>query len=315
MQLSVIAVEMLTDDIKAITLALADGGQLPAYTAGAHIELSLPLQGAAVQRKYSLVSDPAELGSYQIAVKHNLNGRGGSAYLHDELEVGSMLEVSAPASEFSLGKGAAHHVFIAGGIGITPLLGMAEIAEREAASYELHYSAPREQAMAFRARVAALSRANTYCSQNDPASKLDIIAVLAAHKDKTGVHIYVCGPTRLLDAVRWCAESLGYPARQIHFESFGPVWMPEDGTVQLMLSESGIALSVEPGVTLLDAMEEAGAWIPSECKRGECGACITSYSGGKPLHRDSCLTLEQRLHSFCPCVSWADTETVLTLQI
>lgn len=315
MLLSVIAIEMLSADIKAFTLALADGGLLPAYSAGAHVELSFQVQGATVQRKYSLVSDPAELHCYQIAVKRNVNGRGGSAYLHDEVTVGSRLEVSAPASEFSLASDAAHHLFIAGGIGITPLLGMAGIAERQAWPYELHYAAPDVQAMAFLEQVSALPGARTYFSQHAPASRMDIAAILGAHKDRGGVHVYVCGPARLIDAVRWCAESMGYPARHVHFESFGPAWMPGDGKVELMLSESGIALSVEPGVTLLDAMEEAGAWIPSECKRGECGACITSYSGGAPLHRDSCLTAEQRTHSFCPCVSWADANNVLTLQI
>ena len=315
MLLSVIAVEMLTPEIKLIRIARADGAMLPAYTAGAHVEVSLPLQNGPAQRKYSLVSDPADLGFYEIAVKRNPNGRGGSAYLHDQVLVGDTLDISAPATEFSLADNAVRHIFIAGGIGITPLLGMAQNAERQAWPYALHYSAAEQQAMAFHAQVSALSGAHTHFSRVQPASRLDIAAILGAHRDEAGVHVYVCGPAGLIDEVRWCAESLGYPARHIHFESFGPAWAPSDGTVQLMLGESGIALSVEPGVTLLDAMEEAGAWIPSECKRGECGACITSYSGGVPLHRDSCLTQEQRAHSFCPCVSWAEAETVLTLQI
>lgn len=315
MLLSVIAVEMLTPDIKAIRLASPDGGMLPAYVAGAHVELGLPIQGDVVQRKYSLVSDPADLRCYDIAVKRNISGRGGSAHLHDAVAVGGLIEVSAPVNEFSLRKDASHHVLIAGGIGITPLLGMAGSAQREGHSYELHYSARDEQAMAFRDPVAALSRATAYFSQGGQPGRMDIAAILGAHRDDAGAHVYVCGPARLIDAVRWCAEALGYPARRIHFESFGPAWTPGDGTVQLMLSESGIALSVEPGVTLLEAMEEAGAWIPSECKRGECGACVTSYSGGAPLHRDNCLTPEQRETSFCPCVSWADAGSVLTLRI
>jgi len=315
MLLSVIAVEMLTPDIKAVRLAAEDGGMLPTYLAGAHIELSIPLRDLAVQRKYSLVSDPAELRFYDIAVKRNINGRGGSAHLHDKVGVGDTLEVAAPANEFSLRNDASHHVLIAGGIGITPLLGMAGTAEREGRSYELHYSAQDERAMAFRAPVAALSRASVYFSQGEPAGRLDIAAILGAHKEDADAHLYVCGPARLIDDVRWCAEALGYPARRIHFESFGPAWTAGDGPVQLVLSDSSIELSVQPGVTLLDAMEEAGAWIPSECKRGECGTCITSYTGGAPLHRDNCLTLEQRAHSFCPCVSWADAGSVLTLQI
>lgn len=317
MLLSVIAVDTLTPEIKAFRLAAEDGRMLPAYAAGAHVELSLPLQGegGAVRRKYSLISDPADLRFYEIAVKRNDNGRGGSLWLHDEVAPGATLEVAAPANEFSLHGDASHHLFIAAGIGITPLLGMAGAAQREGWSYELHYAARNKQAMAFRAQVAALPRASEYFSQGEQAGRMDIAAILGAHKDDAGAHVHVCGPARLIDEVRWCAEALGYPARRIHFESFGPAWTPSDGTVQLMLSESEIALAVAPGVTLLDAMEQAGAWIPSECKRGECGACITGYSGGAPLHRDNCLTLEQRAHSFCPCVSWAGPDSVLTLQI
>lgn len=315
MLLTVIAVEILTPAIKAFRLAAADGAMLPAYAAGAHLELTLPIQGGAVRRKYSLVSDPADLCFYEIAVKRNSSGRGGSAWLHDELAVGNTLETSAPHNEFGLHAGATRHVLIAGGIGITPLLGMAAMAQREGQPHALHYAAQNKQAMAFRAQAVALPQATLYLSQGGQASRMDIAAILGAHRGDAGTHVYVCGPARLIDEVRWCAEALGYPARRIHFESFGPAWMPGDGTVQLLLGESGIALSVAPGVTLLDAMEEAGAWIPSECKRGECGACITSYTGGAPLHRDNCLTLAQRSHSFCPCVSWADPDSVLTLPI
>jgi len=315
MLLFVIAVEMLTPDIKALRLASADGAMLPAYAAGAHVELTVQLDGAASPRKYSLVSNPADLRCYDIAVKRNVNGRGGSAWLHDEVHVGATLEVGAPVNEFSLRSEASHHVLIAGGIGITPLLSMAAALEREGLSYELHYAAREEGAMAFRAPVAALSCARTYFTQGDPGGRLDIAAILGPHKADAGSHVYVCGPARLIDAVRWDAEDLGYAARRVHFESFGPAWTASDGTVQLTLSGSGIELSVEPGVTLLDAMEQAGAWIPSECKRGECGACVTSYTGGAPLHRDNCLTREQRASSFCPCVSWAEPDTVLTLQI
>lgn len=313
MLLSVIHAELLTPDIRAIRLAHPDGSPLPAFDPGAHIELTLQLEGETVQRKYSLVSDPAQRAFYDIAVKRSLNGRGGSAHVHDAMAVGYVLQVGEPVNEFRLRTEAAHHVFIAGGIGITLLLGMASAAERANDSYELHYAARSEQAMAFRAPVTALSQATLYFSQ--AAARPDIAAILGKHRDNAGVHVYVCGPAQLIDAVRLSATALGFAARQIHFESFGPAWAADDGSVQLVLSESGIELSVDPGVTLLDAMEAAGAWVPSDCKRGECGACITSYTGGLPLHRDHCLTAEQRAHSFCPCVSWASPQAVLTLQI
>lgn len=313
MLLSVIAVDMLAPDIRAIELAAADGSPLPPFAAGAHVELAIPSSEPPSRRKYSLVSDPGKLESYRIAVKRQANGRGASAFLHDEVDVGSVLDVGMPANEFGVRAEASHHIFIAGGIGITPLLGMAMEAASRGLSHELHYVAQSRAAMALYEQVSSLSRATTYFSQGEQASRPDIAAILGAHPHQADAHVYVCGPARLIDAVRWAANAAGYPARRIHFESFGPAWTASDGEVRLCLSGSALALSVPPGVTLLDAMEEAGAWIPSDCKRGECGACITSYSGGVPLHRDHCLTAEQRTHSFCPCVSWADSRSVLTV--
>lgn len=315
MRLSVVAVQMLTPHVKSIRLALADASDLPSYSPGAHIDVSLPLGGGVVQRKYSLVSDPADLRYYEIAVKRSACGRGGSAYLHEAVQVGTVLDVGRPANEFKLRTEAAQHVFIAGGIGITPLLCMARQAAQQGAAYELHYVAPDPEEMAFRSVVTDMPGAKVYYSRGEESMRLDIPGVLGVHAANPDVHLYVCGPGRLIDAVRWQAEHLGFHRSRIHFESFGPVWMPGDGTVNLRLSASGIALSVFPSVTLLDALEEAGAWIPSECKRGECGTCVTSYTSGVVLHRDNCLTEEQRRHVFCPCVSWALGDTPLSLPL
>ena len=135
------------------------------------------------------------------------------------------------------------------------------------------------------------------------------------YADHVGTHFYVCGPSALIDRVRAAANSHGVHNRRVHFESFGPAWKSSDGPVRLSLSESGMDLEVPVGTTLLEAMEAAGAWMASDCKRGECGACIATYTSGQPLHRDNCLTNEQREHSFCPCVSWATSSDVLTLQL
>jgi len=317
MQLRVIHAEALTPSIRLLRLARVDHEPLPAFSPGAHVEVQVPLGDGDVLRKYSLVSDGDVRSHCEIAVKRATNGGGGSAFLHDVLAVGDTLEVSEPIHAFDLAPQGTHHVLVAGGIGITPMLGMASRLKESGASYELHYTGASAGDMAFRESLLQQhdARMQLYVTRGDDARRLDVDALLARHAGDGDTHLYVCGPGSLIDAVRLRGEARGIGRRRIHFESFGPAWGPTDGTVRLVMSESGIELDVAPGTTLLDAMEAAGAWIPSDCKRGECGACIASYSGGRPLHRDHCLTEAQREHSMCPCVSWASPDEVLTLQL
>ncbi|WP_431049069.1 PDR/VanB family oxidoreductase [Roseateles sp. L2-2] len=317
MLLRVTEIEALTSSIRRIRLGSADGAPLTSFQPGAHVEIGLPVGDVVAFRKYSLISDGEDGSHYDIAVKRAEHGRGGSVFIHDELNVGDELDVSAPVNEFSIAAQGAHHVLIAGGIGITPMLGIASRLKQSGGSYELHYSGRTADEMAFHDRVRHDhgDQAQLYVTRGEGATRLDIAALLDRHQADADTHLYVCGPAQLIDAVRLAAEARGVNRRRIHFESFGPSWDATDGTVRIAMSESAMELEVAPGTTLLDAMEAAGAWIPSDCKRGECGACIASYSGGRPIHRDNCLTEEQRQHSMCPCVSWAASDEVLTLQL
>lgn len=317
MLLRVSKTEALTSTIRLIRLEAPDGAPLPGFDAGAHIELEFDSGVAAVQRKYSLVSPTSELRYYEIAVKRNPHGRGGSMFLHDTLAIDDELQANAPVSEFRVARDGRRFILIAGGIGITPMLSLAADLEQSGLPYELHYSARSEAEMALRERLpqGEHGAVTLYFTDAGAKARMDVTALLddcAADKD---AHVYVCGPARLIDAVRIAAGKHGIREHRIHFESFGPGWEAGDEKVSLALTESGMEFEVAPGTTLLDAMEAAGAWIASECRRGECGACITSYSGGKPLHRDSCLTVEQRASSFCPCVSWASPGETLLLNI
>ncbi|MDY0746767.1 PDR/VanB family oxidoreductase [Paucibacter sp. R3-3] len=317
MLLRVTHVEMLTPNIRLIRLQNPDGSPLPSFKPGAHIEVGLPLGEAAAFRKYSLVSDGGDGTCYEIAVKRNAFGRGGSVFLNDALSIGDELEVSAPINEFGIASAGLHHVLIAGGIGITPMLGIASRLKQAGMSYELHYAAMSRGDMAFHDALLRdhAGRCTLYFTREEPAQRLDVQALVAHHRDHVGTHLYVCGPGSLIDEVRLSAEGSGLARPRVHFESFGPAWSASDGTVRVTMTESALDLEVEPGTTLLEAMEAAGAWIPSDCKRGECGACIASYTGGRPLHRDNCLTEAQRAHSFCPCVSWASSDAVLLVQM
>jgi len=317
MQLRVADAKALAADVRLIRLETIDGAPLPGFAPGSHLALDFQLGDVAVQRKYSLISDPKGGAYYEIAVKNHLNGRGGSAFLHDVLPIGAALEASAPISEFSAASDGLHHVLIAGGIGITPMLSIFSQLRRSGASYELHYSAKSREAMVLKDRLLEQDseRVTLYFTQSDSFRRMNVDQLLADHADHGATHFYVCGPAALIDRVRLAAESHRVQKRRVHFESFGPAWASSDGPVKLSLSESGIDLDVPAGTTLLDAMEAAGAWMASDCRRGECGACIASYTSGKPIHRDNCLTEEQRAHSFCPCVSWASSTEVLTLQL
>lgn len=317
MLLRVLQTEALTPSIRLIRLGRPDQAPLPGFHPGAHVELGLPLGDGVTYRKYSLVSDGDDGSTYEIAVKRASHGRGGSMFMHDGLSVGDELDVSPPINEFGIAPTGSHHVLIAGGVGITPMLGIAARLKRSGASYELHYSAASAADMAFLDRVKQdhAEQVQLYFTRGEGARRMDIAALLERHQGQVDTHLYVCGPGSLIDAVRLAGEARGVNRRRIHFESFGPSWNATDGPVRVAMSESAIELEVAPGTTLLDAMEAAGAWIPSDCKRGECGACIASYSGGRPIHRDNCLTEEQRTHSLCPCVSWASSDEVLTLQL
>lgn len=316
MLLRISHVEALTSSIRRIRLQAPDGAALPGFEPGAHIALQLPLRDAAASRRYSLISDGADPSGYEIAVKRNAQGRGGSAWLHDTLRVDDTLEVAAPVNEFAIAPDAAHHVLVAGGIGITPLCGIAARLRAAGASYELHYAGADAAGMAFRDELAQAhgQRCHLYVTRGDGARRLHVAALVETHRARDDVHFHVCGPAALIDAVRLAASARGVARLRVHFESFGPAWSATDGPVRVAMADSGIELEVAPGTTLLDALEGAGAWIPSECRRGECGACITGYTGGRPIHRDNCLTEAQRQHSLCPCVSWASAGEVLTLQ-
>lgn len=317
MQLRVSQISALTTSVHLIRLESTDGQLLPAFEPGSHLALGFDLENEPVQRKYSLVSDPQGGLYYEIAVKKNPNGRGGSKFLHERLAVGALLEASSPISEFSIAPDGQHYVLIAGGIGITPMLSIISRLRQTGTSFELHYSSKSGAEMVFQEVLLGedCDRVTVYFTESDTFRRIDINQLLKTHAHEADTHFYVCGPSSLIDRVRLAAGAHGVQAKRVHFESFGPAWSMTDGPVKLALSESNIEVDVPVGTTLLDAMEAAGAWIASDCRRGECGACITTYTGGTPIHRDNCLTEEQRAHSFCPCVSWASSAGTLTLQV
>lgn len=305
MNLTVIEKAVVAADTVRIAFAMPDGSELPAFKPGAHVELSF----AGFTRHYSLTSSPQDLRRYEICVLRTKPGRGGSAYLHDRLNVGDALKVGGPFNAFPLQLASSHAAFIAGGIGITPFFSMMDALERSSRSFELHYTA--RSVENFLAVPDYSGRSRRYCDIDGKPS-IDIDAILDSLSKETD--LYVCGPRGLIEAVRAKAAARGWPDKQVHFESFGAAPKATDAPVTVRLALSGMNIEVSPGTSILDALLENGVWAPYECRRGECASCVTEVVSGEPDHRDVCLTDEQRRSTMCTCVSWArGPEIVLNL--
>lgn len=305
MKLRVVRKEAIAADTLRVGFEAYDGTTLPAFKPGAHIELCF----AGFTRHYSLTSSPEQTGRYEICVLRTTASRGGSAYLHDRLNVGELVEAVGPHNAFPLNTQASHSVFIAGGIGVTPFITMMDALERKGASFELHY------AVRSRDRVlpipAHMGNAVVYASGED-RPRLDVRGLLVSLD--TASDLYVCGPRGLIDAVRQTAAALGWPSARVHVESFGAAPQSTDRPVTVKLVLSGTEFTVAPGTTLLDALLAHGIWVPYECQRGECATCMTEVLAGNPDHRDVCLTPGQRKNHLCVCVSWSESpELVLNL--
>ncbi|SEN03945.1 vanillate O-demethylase ferredoxin subunit [Roseovarius tolerans] len=291
----------IAEDTLQLDLIDPSSGDLPSFDPGAHIELSF----AGMVRRYSLTSYPDDLSRYSICVLRTSPGTGGSAYIHDQLAVGDVVDASAPQNAFRLETNAVHSVFIAGGIGITPFLSMIERLEIEKAEWELHYSGQVE------GRLLPLpfssNRVSRYLDR-DRKPTLDVPLLLDGLDRNT--HLYVCGPRPLIEAVRIGASARGWLDSHIHFESFGAVTKRSDTRIELQLAMTGTTVTVPAGTTILDALLDAGVWAPFECRRGTCGSCHIELLAGEADHRDHCLTPAQRAHGLCTCVSRAKTDTL-----
>jgi vanillate O-demethylase ferredoxin subunit len=304
---------MEAQDLCTFELAGAGGRALPRFEAGDHIDVHLP--GGAI-RQYSLCNAPGETHRYLICVRRDANSRGGSRALHDEIESGQLLEVSAPKHRFPLDPAASHSLLLAGGVGVTPIISMAEQLAKKGASFEMHYCARSAERMAFLARIRNsrfAERVRFYFSDALPAQVIDFQALLSV--PSLGTHLYVCGPRRFIDAACATAKLNGWPDSRVHKEHFsGDVAVrADDVAFDMRLERSGKTLRVPKGQTALAALIDAGVQIPRSCQQGTCGSCLTPVLEGMPLHRDSYLTEAERSANDCftPCCSRARGGTLV----
>jgi len=305
--LVVTGVRQLTPRIRAYALRAADGGDLPPVAAGAHVDLPVPLPGGRVAtRRYSIASDPARRDEWEIAVLRDDKGSGGSAAAHTHYRVGLRLNAALPGNDFPLDDDARPAVLIAGGIGITPLRAMAHALHAAGRSFTLHYAARRRDDMAWAAELAQAfgPRLATYAS--DIGERLDVDQLVRTAP--ADAPIYVCGPARLIDAVREAAERHGAVHRVVS-ERFAPERRATDAPFTVELRRSGRRIEVGAGQTILEAVEAAGVPAPFSCRSGACATCATKVLDGTPDHRDTALSDVERDGAglMCICVSRAQT--------
>lgn len=292
----------VAQDVCALTLVAADGGALPAFTAGAHVDVHLP---GGIVRQYSISNDPAETHRYVLGVLLEAESRGGSKAVHEQLAPGQTLQVSAPKNHFPLAPQARRSLLIAGGIGITPILAMARQLAREGADFEFHYAASSVERMAFRADIEASAWAEV-ARFHVGHDRLDVERLLAAQAGD--VHVYVCGPKRLIDAVSDAARRHGWAGERVHHEFFAgaePAAAGDNRAFEIELAGSGRVIPVPADQSAAQALIAAGVPLLTSCEQGVCGTCLTRVVAGEPEHRDLYLTPEEQAANdqFLPCCS------------
>jgi ferredoxin-NADP reductase len=297
--LRVASVEALTPHIKTFRLVAADGSALPGYTAGAHLQVHVPAAAgrreSAQWRSYSLVQlDPSartegSVPEYRIAVRREDDGRGGSRFMHEELERGQSITVRPPVNHFPL-AGPPEAILLAGGIGITPMTAMASALMAQSRAFALHYSGRSRAQLAFVDELQSLLGPRLHVHADDePASKLSIEALLTAADPQQP--IYVCGPAGMIDATLQVAERLGWPKSALHYELFSEAQpLAGDQPFEIEIRSSGRVITVPADRSVLDTLNDAGADVMYDCRSGYCGLCSTRVCSGDIEHRDTYLS-------------------------
>ncbi|MEV2195939.1 PDR/VanB family oxidoreductase [Streptomyces phaeochromogenes] len=279
--------DLAAEGVLALTLRHPLGEELPAWEPGAHIDVVL---GPDLERQYSLCGDPADRHSWRVAVLREPDGRGGSAHVHGQLEAGGKVRVRGPRNHFAL-QPSPRYRFVAGGIGITPILPMLAEAEASGAEWTLLYGGRSRNSMAFVEELSLYGNKVRVAPQ-DEAGLLDLAAELGT--PQPGTLVYCCGPGPLLDAVEErCAQ---WPKGSLHVERFRPKVQETgaDTEFEVVLERSGRMLTVAADVSVLDTVRSAGVEVLFSCTEGTCGTCETDVLEGTPDHRDSVLTDEER---------------------
>ncbi len=287
-------IEDVARDTKTYTFQRVDGGKLPAYKPGAHIDLHLP---NGLMRQFSLVVPISDPDSYTVGVKRDENSRGGSRYIIEQMKIGDQIKISAPRNNFPLVEDADHVVLFAGGIGVTPIWCMAQELEAQGRSWKIHYACRSQADMAFMSNLKKLdpNKVHLHFDDETDGKVMDLAAAIA--EAPANAHFYCCGPNPMLKAFEAAAASR--PRANVHIEYFTP---KEDlaaegsdiGGFWVELARSGEEYFIPPGKKVLEVLFDAGVDVDYSCELGICGACETRVISGTVVHHDSVMSEEEQ---------------------
>lgn len=302
---TVVNIEQITSLVNHFTFERDDGQDFPAFSGGSHVVVAMNINGRIHRNPYSLMGSPEATHTYQIAVRRQEKSRGGSTYMHDQVKVGTKLQLTYPVNLFGIEKKARKHVLIAGGIGITPFMSQIVDLMRNQANYELHYAYRSSEHGAFSAYLMAKCGDKAHFYVESEGSKLNLQALLSTQP--LGTHVYGCGPNAMVVAMIATARALGWPENHIHSEQF--LTPPVGEPFKLKLTKSNVELTVPSELSMLEAIEAAGIDAPYLCRGGACGRCeieVLSCDGAL-IHNDHFLTDAEKASNrkIMPCVSRA----------
>ncbi len=306
----VAAVDDVTPLIKRFTLRPLDGSLLPPFSGGCHV--TVVLRGERTFRNpYSLLSSPRHLDAYQIAVRREDRGRGGSLFLHEQVRAGSRLKIAHPVNLFPLAKLARKQILVAGGVGITPMLAMIDDLSSSATPWELHYAVRGADHAYFGQTLRERFGERVHLYDSASGQRIDCTGLVA--QQPLGTHLYVCGPVSLMESAFEAARRAGWPESHLHNEQFAhaPTGQPFD----VQLAKSQRTVHVPPESSLLEAMEAAGIDAPYLCRSGACGRCELNVLelDGELIHHDHWLSEEDKQSGtkIMPCVSRAKCRRIV----
>lgn len=305
LDLIVTGIRQVNGSTAQITLAQPDGGELPPWEPGAHIDLHLAAPEGEIVRQYSLCGDVADRSHYRVAVLRADDGRGGSAFVHDRLREGDRLKVTGPRNHFAFNK-AESYLFIAGGIGITPILPMIAAAEASGSEWRLLFCARSRDTMPFVDELLARGGDRITLQESRTNGRADLSAHIRTTHATT--QVYCCGPEPMILEVESIGKGLA--GDRVHVERFAPRDLSEigpDEPFEVEFARSGHVVTIRPGESILEVAEDLGIDINSSCQEGTCGSCETRVVSGIPDHRDSVLTARERKENqtMMVCVSRA----------
>lgn len=316
LEVTILSKTQETSDILSFELGKADGSALPVFEAGSHIDVKI---NEKLIRQYSLYNSPEKHQTYKIAVLKDTNSRGGSQAVHDTFKVGDCIQISAPRNLFPLKKDNQRTLLFAGGIGITPLLSMAQELNKLGQDFELHYFTRSKSSTAFYEELNCCAFASRvffhFTNENDDKDNIVKHVLDQTNPLNKAAHLYTCGPNGFMDYIFNSARALGWKDGNLHKEVFNaePVELDEnDKSFTLNLVRSGISLEIPADKTVLEVLEEADIEIDASCEQGVCGTCLTNVVDGTPDHRDQFLTENEKSlnNQFTPCCSRALSDSL-----